>query len=111
LQIVTTTLGDKLKPVLHYLSSEVNQAFVNFIERDPALLLHFLMAALTSETDLVFFRLLSNALPEGADNQSVMGMIADSLVRKAPEHRERFAEAIILVVSYFVTLFLFVRFF
>jgi hypothetical protein len=108
---VIATLGEKLQPVLHYLSTEVNEPFVNFFERDPALLLQFLVASLTAETDdtssLLFFRLLKNALPEGADNKKAMGMIADSLVRKAPEHRERFAEAIILVVS-FLSLYFFV---
>jgi hypothetical protein len=108
---VTTTLGEKLQPVIDYLCNEVSEALVAKLERSPALILEILIATLQLQTEnfaLQFFKVLKLALPEGANKRDVMEIIAKSLVRKAPEHQERFAEAIIIVVSYFVSLFFFV---
>jgi hypothetical protein len=104
---VASTLGEKLKDLLKYLSSEVNEALLADVEHSQDLLMELLIAALKSETkdsSILFFRILKNALSEGPDRNREMGKIADKLVRRALELRERFAEAIIHVVSCFFKL-------
>lgn len=107
LQTVASSLGDELEDLLNYLSSEVNEALLADVERSQDLLMELLIAALKSETKdspILFFHVLKNALPEGPDKKRVMVKIAVNLARRAPEHRERFAEAIVLVVSCFFKL-------
>jgi hypothetical protein len=105
---VASSLGDELEDLLNYLSSEVNEALLADVERSQDLLMELLIAALKSETkdsSILFFRILKNALSEGPDRKREMGKIADKLVRRALELRERFAEAIIQVVSCFFKIF------
>jgi hypothetical protein len=106
LQTVSSSLGDKLKKLLEYLGGKtVNEALVTDSERSPDLLLELLIAALTIETEdsaHLFFRVLRNALPDSSDKQGEMlAKVADSLASRALKIQERFAEAIILVVSCF----------
>jgi hypothetical protein len=110
LQMLTTSMGDKLLPCLIYLAQESNEHFAAELQRSTAMLERFLYSVLSmdkencsEESAHLVFKILIKVMPEGAAARRLeLARITQSLILNAPNTiMVRLAEAIICMVSYF----------